>query len=142
VKVTGWVNLSPTEAALENTLANVGPVSVAVYVSANFQSYRSGVFYDNTCPLDRVNHAVVLVGYGADSSGRQYYILRNSWGSSWGSNGYMLFARNNNNMCSIASYGIYPIVQASSGKTSTASRTLSSKSKSRKLKFILKSSII
>jgi len=60
-------------------------VSVALYVSSNFQFYKSGLFKDTTCTGKQVNHAVNLVGYGSDSTG-SYYILRNSWGTSWGKN--------------------------------------------------------
>jgi len=68
-----------------------------------------------------LNHAVILVGYDTDLNGNQYYILRNSWGTSWGMSGYMQFARNNNNMCGIATDAIYPnVVVTGSSTTSTA----------------------
>jgi len=51
--------------------------------------YSGGVFSDTTCPSGSVNHAVALVGYGTDSaSGKDYYILRNSWGTLWGNYKY------------------------------------------------------
>lgn len=95
---------------MTEALANVGPVATAVYVSENFQHYVSGVFTDTTCPSGSLNHAIVLVGYG-NQNGQDYYILRNSWGSNWGINGYMLFRRNNKNQCGIASYVSYPVVK-------------------------------
>lgn len=51
----------------------------------DFYGYKSGVF--NTGCGTRLDHAVNLVGYGPD-----YYILRNSWGTTWGENGYMRIA--------------------------------------------------
>ena len=81
-------------------------------MSNNFQSYSSGVFKDNYCYNPNPNHAVALVGYDTDSNGNQYYILRNQWGTSWGMNGYMYFARNNNNMCGIADNAFYVDVTA------------------------------
>ena len=66
----------------------------------------------NYCNYPNPNHAVALVGYDTDSNGNQYYILRNQWGTSWGMNGYMHFARNNNNMCGIADNAFYVNVSA------------------------------
>ena len=100
------------ENKLQETIANIGPLSVSLYVSNNFQSYSSGVFKDTNCNLKFPNHAVALVGYDTDSNGNQYYILRNQWGTSWGMNGYMYFARNNNNMCGIADNAFYVNVNA------------------------------
>lgn len=62
------------------------PLAVAVYASG-WSSYSSGVF---KCGFYfQVNHAVTLVGYGTDSDGTQYWIIRNSWGNRWGKNGQM-----------------------------------------------------
>ena len=98
------------ENELQNVLATVGPVSVGFQATNNFQLYSSGVFTDTTCSPGNSNHAVILVGYGNDSNGNQYYILKNSYGTSWGMNGYMYFRRNYNNMCEIASFATYPII--------------------------------
>lgn len=66
---------------------NTAPVSVAVAVDNTFQSYRSGIV-DSRCH-GGVNHAVIAVGYDADS-----FIIRNSWGQDWGEQGYIRLARN------------------------------------------------
>ena len=69
-------------------------------MSSKFQSYSSGVFVDSTCGNNKnpmnPNHAVNIVGYGTSSTGQDYYILRNTWGTSWGMQGYMYFARDTN----------------------------------------------
>lgn len=70
------------ESILTEAIGTVGPISVALYVTSNFQNYVSGIFIDTTCP-DSVNHAVNLVGYGTQN-GTDYYILRNQWGTNWG----------------------------------------------------------
>jgi KDEL-tailed cysteine endopeptidase len=76
------------------SLLTKGPVAVTIDGgSFGFQNYASGIFSDY---CSQVNHALVLVGYG--SSGQQnYYLLRNSWSSYWGENGYIRVAVNPSN---------------------------------------------
>jgi C1A family cysteine protease len=88
-----------------------GSVSVAIYASSQaFSYYKSGVYYDpNGCSGMRVDHAVNAVGYGT-LNGMDYYIVRNSWGTWWGMNGYILMARNQASHCGIADWAAYPII--------------------------------
>lgn len=62
------------------------------------------MLYDQGCVDKRhVTHGVLIVGYGTDkASGMDYWILKNSWGPSWGLNGYMYLARNKDSHCAIA----------------------------------------
>ncbi|KAM8708945.1 hypothetical protein ACLKA7_015849 [Drosophila subpalustris] len=99
---------SGNEPQLANAVAEKGPISVAIDASL-FQNYRGGVFNQPSCN-GRVNHAVLVVGYGTDKNGGDYWIVKNSWGSNWGENGYIRMARNRNNQCQIASYGVYTTV--------------------------------
>jgi C1A family cysteine protease len=64
--------------------------------------FSSGIFDDDTCKAGTINHGVVLVGYGR-ANGTDYWIARNSWGTSWGLNGYILMKRNVN-ICRIADF--------------------------------------
>ncbi|CAL1298998.1 unnamed protein product [Larinioides sclopetarius] len=110
-KVTGYVELpSGDENALKETVASVGPVSVAIDAGhSSFTSYKSGIYYEPNCSSKQFDHAVVVVGYGTED-GTDYWLLKNSWGESWGMNGYMKMARNKNNMCGVASKASYPLV--------------------------------
>ena len=68
----------------------IKPLSVQIYASAtSFRSYQSGIYNDPTCPTEH-NHATNVVGRGIDAAtGSDYWIMRNSWGTGWGENGYI-----------------------------------------------------
>ncbi|KAI3445956.1 hypothetical protein Pfo_002621 [Paulownia fortunei] len=98
------------EQALKKAVANQ-PVSVAIEAGGRaFQLYHSGVFTGH-CGTD-LDHGVVAVGYGTEK-GKDYWIVRNSWGSSWGEKGYIRLERNVANTttgkCGIAVEASYPI---------------------------------
>ncbi len=108
---TGSVTLRKAdENALAVACASIGPISVAIDASKDsFQSYHSGVYYEPTCSPDALDHAVLVVGYGTEND-QDYWLVKNSWGSNWGEEGYIKMARNKENNCGIASEAIYPTV--------------------------------
>lgn len=80
--------------AIKSALWKYGVLDVAVDVTYSFSGYNGGVYEDSltSCPYGdytATNHAVALVGWGSDKEHGDYWILRNSWGSSWGEKGYM-----------------------------------------------------
>lgn len=113
VSVRGSITLPKgNEALLRLTLALTGPIPVAIDASSrSFHAYRTGVYDDAICRSERdeLNHAVLLVGYGTDSGNRDYWLIKNSWGSRWGSAGYIKIARNKGNLCGVASYAVLPL---------------------------------
>ncbi|XP_056335069.1 cathepsin S, ortholog 1 [Danio aesculapii] len=97
------------EAALQNAVANIGPVSVGINAKLlSFHRYRSGIYNDPKCSSALINHAVLVVGYGSEN-GHDYWLVKNSWGTAWGENGFIRMARNKN-MCGISNFGIYPTI--------------------------------
>ncbi|GAB6027979.1 hypothetical protein CHUAL_002205 [Chamberlinius hualienensis] len=103
--VTGYTNTeSGNESDLLAAVAAIGPVSVAIDASNDkFKDYSDGVYFEPTCKTkaEDLNHAVLVVGYGTDPKGGDYWIVKNSWGADWGNKGYILMARNKNNMCGV-----------------------------------------
>lgn len=106
-------------------IAQVGPVSIAYQVSPDFRLYKHGVYdsfnattNETMCqsgPMD-VNHAVVAVGYGETEGDDEdppvpYYIVRNSWSTSWGMEGYFWMERGKN-LCGVSDCASFPIVPA------------------------------
>lgn len=75
---------------LLQTVALNGPVAISVAAN-EWAFYDSGVF--NSYCGTTVNHAVTLEGYGTDENGNDYWLVRNSWGESWGENGYIRVMR-------------------------------------------------
>ena len=71
------------------------PVSVAIEAdNLHFQLYSSGIFNYKKCG-NNLDHGVLVVGYGTENN-QDYWIIKNSWGSNWGENGYIRIARNTN----------------------------------------------
>jgi cathepsin L len=102
---------SGSEADLE-TAANQQPVSVAIDAShMSFQLYTSGIYHEIFCSATKLDHGVLVVGYGTDTDNNaNYWIVKNSWGTSWGQDGYIYMSKDRNNNCGIATMASYPIV--------------------------------
>ena len=105
MKITGykklgssWSTWSPVdEDEIKEFLYQTGPLAIALNADP-LQTYSSGILdlTSSKCPSSGINHAVTLVGYGSDSAtGLDYWIIKNSWGKSWGESGYFRIRRGN-----------------------------------------------
>ena len=88
-----------TEDEFEAILHKYGPISVGVD-STTMENYKGGIFRATSCSTD-IDHAVVIVGYT-----KRAWIIKNSWGTGWGENGYLRLERGHN-ACGVAEYAVY-----------------------------------
>ncbi|RWS18755.1 dipeptidyl peptidase 1-like protein, partial [Leptotrombidium deliense] len=98
-------------------LVKNGPMSVSFEVYSDFQYYKGGIYHHTGLsgrrvtgskfnPFEITNHAVLLIGYGADSkTGEKYWIVKNSWGTGWGEFGYFRIRRGTDE-CGIESIAV------------------------------------
>jgi len=116
VTVTGYVNItSGDQDELQDAVANVGPISVAIDASENLQLYSSGILDDVSCgsEFDDLNHGVLAIGYGqgtAEENNSPFWLVKNSWGASWGEEGFFRLLKDGSNMCGISTAASYPTV--------------------------------
>jgi len=88
--IKGQASIAQDEAQMAAWMAKNGPISIAVNAMP-WQTYTNGVMTLAECPVEQPDHAVLAVGVTAD-----YWIVKNSWASSWGENGYIRLAYGTN----------------------------------------------
>lgn len=113
VHLTGCFDVKPNDQMSLKAAVDKQPVAVAIEADSKFfQSYSSGVLSNPACGTS-LNHGVLAVGYGTES-GMDYWLVKNSWGNSWGDGGYIKIQRtsstNDPGICGIAMQPSFPSV--------------------------------
>ncbi|XP_055911642.1 procathepsin L-like [Eupeodes corollae] len=98
------------EEKMKEIIATLGPLACSMNAATeSFVLYKEGIYDDEECNKEDVNHSVLVVGYGSEN-GKDYWIVKNSWTDKWGEGGYGRIPRNKNSFCGIASECSYPIL--------------------------------
>ena len=88
VEVSSYVNVTPSNKAQMKAALDQQPLAVAIEADKMvFQTYRSGVLTSSKCGTN-LDHAVLAVGYGTED-GQDYWLVKNSWDTTWGDEGYI-----------------------------------------------------
>ena len=113
VHISGCSDVTPNNEIVFKNAVSQQPVSVAIEAdSREFQLYKSGVITGSSCGTN-LDHGVLTVGYGEEND-IKYWLVKNSWSSSWGDNGYVKIERTDSTdtpgVCGIASQPSFPVI--------------------------------
>jgi C1A family cysteine protease len=111
--ISKFVDVKPSSESEMMKAISMQPISIAIEADQReFQLYKSGVF-TGACGVN-LDHGVLAVGYG-NLNGQDYYLVKNSWGTSWGDGGYIMLGRGpqyngGDGQCGILLQGSYPVL--------------------------------
>ena len=113
VEIASCSDVKPNDQISLKAAVAKQPVAVAIEADTRyFQSYSSGILTSTSCGTT-LDHGVLVVGYG-EENGQKYWLVKNSWGTSWGDKGYVKIARsestNDEGICGIAMDPSFPSV--------------------------------
>lgn len=104
-QISSYKDIADSETTMASFVFASGPLSIAVYAQT-WQTYTSGIM--TNCPSSQIDHGVLIVGFD-DNNNPPYWIIKNSWGTSWGEKGYIRVQKGTG-QCSIGSYQTTAIV--------------------------------
>jgi cathepsin L len=106
-KLSTYGTVTKDETSLQNAVYQYGPASIAIDASHySFQLYKSGIYNEAACSSTKLDHEVLAVGWGTDPSA--YWLIKNSWGTYWGEQGYFRLLRGKN-LCGVATDAVIPL---------------------------------
>ncbi|OTF70897.1 Group 1 mite allergen-like protein (Cysteine protease) [Euroglyphus maynei] len=110
VQIKGFYNVTIGDAeAMKTALYYHGPVSIAVDASPKtFSFYSHGIYYDPNCSSKNLDHQVLAVGFGKLND-EKYWLVKNSWSTYWGNDGYILISQKNND-CGVLTDATFPLI--------------------------------
>jgi cysteine peptidase B len=106
--VTGQKDIPSNEGQMATWVASHGPIAIGAHADP-WKQYKKGIL--TSCGSGAVDHAIVIVGYGTEA-GEDYWLIRNSWGESFGESGYIRIGRGSN-VCQVKSQPITAVVASS-----------------------------
>ena len=109
IKVTDIIHIKPGDTdGLLHAIATVGPIATSICIDEDFLNYKFGIYNSTKCDKNKLTHGVLIVGYGQIDN-IPYYIIKNSWGTDWGINGYALLCAHDPNIMGISNNALFPI---------------------------------
>lgn len=110
LKGYGFVFADQDSDNLAEAVSKFGPIFASINSDhESFMRYSGGIYYNEEC-TDQINHAVLIVGYGSDD-GKDYWLVKNSFGEAWGESGYVKMSRNMGSDCGILGSPLFPIIK-------------------------------
>jgi len=109
-QITGYKEITRNSESDLQDAVDKTPVAIGIDASHfSFQLYSSGIYDEPNCSSTRLDHGVLIAGYGTEGSDN-YWLVKNSWGKSWGMTGYLKMTKDKNNQCGVAHDANYPTV--------------------------------
>jgi hypothetical protein len=106
-----WSDIPKGDESLMKAIQTDGPIALSIALGDRFQYYSRGVMQPAQYCTKLNNHAVLLVGYGTDPVTKEdYWLVKNSWGTDWGEQGYFRMTRAVRNACGISNEAYRVIV--------------------------------
>jgi len=89
-KISGYTDVTPSDNDALQAAVALQPISIGIDAES-IMLYSSGIFDNKNCGTE-LDHGVLIAGYG-EANGTPYWLVKNSWGASWGEEGYIRFIR-------------------------------------------------
>lgn len=107
----GIVSSRKSPETLKKALISIGPTMISLdFNHETFMRYAGGIYYDDDCSEVDMKHSALLIGFGRQN-GEDFWIVKNSFGESWGEAGYIRMAMNRGGNCGVTAYPLFPVMK-------------------------------